>query len=57
VDEEGTEAAGVTIVEIREISVPNTFTFRADRPFLFVIRERFSETILFAGAFMEPPAA
>jgi serine protease inhibitor len=55
VDEEGTEAAGVTSVEIRETSVPDRFTFRADRPFLFVIRERFSGTILFAGVLVEPP--
>ena len=57
VDEEGTEAAGVTSVEIRETSMPDRFTFRADRPFLFVIRERFSGTILFAGVLVEPPGA
>lgn len=57
VDEEGTEAAGVTVVEIRETSVPDRFSFRADRPFLFVIRERFSETILFAGLYLTPPEA
>ena len=57
VDEEGTEAAGVTSVEIRETSVPDRFTFRTDRPFLFVIRERFSGTILFAGVVVEPPTA
>jgi serine protease inhibitor len=57
VDEEGTEAAGVTSVEIRETSMPDRFTFRADRPFLFVIRERFSGTILFAGVLVEPPPA
>ena len=56
VDEEGTEAAGVTSVEIRD-SMPDRFTFRADRPFLFVIRERFSGTILFAGVLVEPPEA
>ena len=55
VNEEGTEAAGVTSVEIRETSIPERFTFRADRPFLFVIRERFSETILFAGILVEAP--
>ena len=55
VDEEGTEAAAVTVVEIRETSAPQRFDFRADRPFLFVIRERFSQTILFAGVLVEPP--
>ena len=57
VNEEGTEAAGVTSVEMSFTSAPTPFTFRADRPFLFVIRERFSETILFAGVLVEPPEA
>jgi serine protease inhibitor len=57
VDEEGTEAAGVTSVEIQETSMPDRFTFRADRPFLFVLREKFSGTILFAGVLVEPPEA
>ncbi|MFC1659836.1 serpin family protein [Gemmatimonadota bacterium] len=57
VDEKGTEAAGVTSVEIRETSIPDRFSFRADRPFLFLIRERFSETILFVGILVEPPEA
>ena len=57
VNEEGTEAAGVTMVQIDRSAFPDRFDFRADRPFLFVIRERFSGTVLFAGAFMTPPAA
>jgi serpin B len=57
VNEEGTEAAGVTSVEIREVSIPDRFVFRADRPFAFVIQERFSGTILFAGILVEPPKA
>jgi serpin B len=57
VNEEGTEAAGVTSVELREFANPDHFTLRADRPFLFVIRERFSETILFAGVLARPPEA
>jgi serpin B len=47
----------VTVVEMRETALPDRFTFRADRPFLFVIRERFSGTILFAGILLEPPEA
>ncbi|NOT08656.1 MAG: serpin family protein [Gemmatimonadales bacterium] len=47
VDEEGTEAAAVTSVEIRETSAPEII--RIDRPFLFAIRERLSGTILFLG--------
>ena len=57
VNEEGTEAAAVTSVEMSLTSVPMPFTLRADRPFLFVIREKFSETILFAGIFVEPAEA
>ncbi len=57
VNEEGTEAAGVTSVEIRLTSMPDRFTFRADRPFVFVIRERFSQTILFAGVLVDPAEA
>jgi len=54
VNEDGTEAAAATSVEMSLTSVPMPFTLRADRPFLFVIREKFSETILFAGIFVEP---
>jgi serine protease inhibitor len=53
VDEEGTEAAAVTVVVIDRTSA-GRFDFRADRPFLFFIRERLSGTILFAGVFLGP---
>jgi serpin B len=52
VNEEGTEAAGVTIVEIMpefgggDGGLP---IFRADRPFMFVIRENSTGAILFMG--------
>lgn len=52
VDEEGTEAAAVTSVTVVDSAPP---TVRADRPFLFVLRERLSGTILFVGAVLEPP--
>ena len=54
VNEEGTEAAAATVVSIAESAVP---VFRADRPFLFFIRERLSGTILFAGKLASPPAS
>jgi serpin B len=57
VNEEGTEAAGVTMVQIDRSALPDRFVFRADHPFVFMIRERFSGTVLFAGVFMEPPEA
>jgi serpin B len=52
VDEEGTEAAAVTSVEISYTSTG--FTIRLDRPFIFVIRENHSQTILFMGKIVEP---
>jgi serine protease inhibitor len=52
VNEEGTEAAAATVVEIRETSAPSRVVI--DRPFLFAIRERFSGTILFMGLIMDP---
>ena len=52
VNEEGTEAAAATVVSMQESAVP---VVRADRPFLFFIRERLSGTILFAGKLASPP--
>ena len=54
VDEEGTEAAAVTSVEMAESSVPSYPVMRVDRPFLFVIRDHHSNTILFMGKIVEP---
>ncbi|NIA28488.1 MAG: serpin family protein [Actinobacteria bacterium] len=55
--EEGTEAAAVTIVEMRTTSVggePPGFFMQVNRPFLFAIREQNSQTILFMGKIMNP---
>ena len=53
VNEEGTEAAAATAVEIRnERAGPSCFV--VDRPFLFAIRENYSGTILFMGKVMDP---
>lgn len=49
VNEEGTEAAAVTAVGVSVTSAPQRAMMRVDRPFLFVIRERLSGTILFMG--------
>jgi len=57
VDEEGTEAAAVTVVEMRETSVPSgPPVMRVDRPFLFAIRERFSGTVIFVGKIVNLPS-
>lgn len=53
VDEEGTEAAAVTSVEVGATGISG-FWMRVDRPFLFVIRDSHSQTILFVGKIVEP---
>ena len=52
VNEEGTEAAAVTTVGIGVTSAPPSIRF--DRPFVFVIRERLTGTILFIGKVAVP---
>ena len=49
VNEEGTEAAAVTVVAIELTSAPVTPAMHVNRPFVFAIRERHSGTILFIG--------
>jgi serine protease inhibitor len=49
VDEVGTEAAAVTTIGIELTSVPNYPTVICNRPFLFTISERTSNTIMFVG--------
>ena len=56
VDEEGTEAAAATIVEIVETSagIDPKPTFIIDKPFAFFIREKHSEAIIFSGKLVDP---
>ena len=55
-DEEGTEASAVTVIELdKSVSEPRKVTFRADRPFLYVISERSTGAIFFIGQFMGQP--
>lgn len=54
VTEEGTEAAAATSVEMVYKGVPSGFSMRVDRPFVFVIWEHHSDTILFMGKIVEP---
>jgi len=49
VTEEGTEAAAVTVVEFETTSMPDYPIFCANKPFLFLIREKGTGVILFAG--------
>jgi len=57
VNEEGTEAAAVTVVEISEFSSgpgETCIPFYVNRPFLFAIKEKYTNTIIFIGRVMEP---
>jgi len=55
VNEEGTEAAAVTNVGISVTSLPVRRPFVVDRPFIIVLRERLSGTILFMGKIVRLP--
>jgi serine protease inhibitor len=56
VDEIGTEAAAVTVIEVGVTSVgAGPPVLKADRPFLLAIRERLSGSVLFAGLIVEAP--
>ena len=52
VNEEGTEAAAATKVEVKLESAPPAFI--VDRPFFFAIRDNETKTVLFMGVLMEP---
>lgn len=56
VDEEGTEAAAVTVVGVGATSAggPTYRLVRVDRPFLFVIHDHHSQTALFIGQIVAP---
>ena len=57
VDEEGTEAAGVTSIGIRITSaMPDnqSFDLNINRPFFFAIQDDITESILFMGNVVEP---
>ncbi len=56
VNEEGTEAAAATGVTIKLTSIGPSRTpiFRADHPFMFLIRDNHTNSILFIGRVMNP---
>lgn len=53
VDEEGTEAAAATGVGVGATSAP-ALSVSVDRPFIFLIRDRESGAVLFAGRVLDP---
>jgi serpin B len=54
VNEQGTEAAAATGVVVGTASIRITPTFRADHPFVFLIRDNQTGSILFIGRVMNP---
>ena len=49
-DEQGTEAAAVTVIEM-EKGMPKRYEFHADRPFLYIISELSTGAIFFIGQY------
>lgn len=54
VSETGTEAAAATAVGVGETSAPEPAAITIDRPFLFVIRDNATKSILFVGRVEDP---
>ena len=54
VNEEGTEAAAATGAVLGRRSIRRGPSFRADHPFLFLIRDKASGSILFLGRYAQP---
>jgi serpin B len=58
VKEEGTEAAAVTAIAMADSAIPmpppNPFQMIVDRPFLFLIEDKQTGTILFMGVLFDP---
>ena len=50
-DEEGTEAAAVTVIESYETSIPSYVEFHATRPFFYIISEQSTGAIFFMGQY------
>lgn len=55
VDEQGSEAAAGTLVEVKKRGMPRAqFEFRADRPFVYAVRDTQTGALLFLGVVMDP---
>lgn len=54
VDEEGTEAGAATAVIMLKMAKISEKIFRADHPFIFIIQEKDTGTILFLGRVVDP---
>ncbi|XP_047107718.1 serpin B4-like isoform X1 [Schistocerca piceifrons] len=61
VNEKGTEAAASTAVLVAvpaslQIGGPQPIIFKADHPFVFLILDQQTKTVLFAGRYVDPPS-
>ena len=56
VNEAGTEAAASTAVVMERQSLPRPATFRVDHPFVYLIRDQRTGSILFLGRVTDPSA-
>ncbi len=54
VDENGTEAAAATAVLMQKLNGESSVEFIVDRPFIYLIRDRSTGTILFIGRVLNP---
>ena len=54
VDEQGTEAAAATAVVMTRSAKPKVTEFKADHPFLFMIRDSQTGSVLFMGRMTQP---
>ncbi len=56
VNEEGTEAAAATKIEMKELGMEEELRIAADRPFFCAIRDDTTGTLLFLGSIVDPKA-
>ena len=56
-DEEGTEAAAVTVIEYESTGISHYATFHATRPFFYTISEQSTGAIFFVGQYLGPDTA
>jgi len=54
VNEEGTEAAAATGVVVALTAAPQPLRFQADHPFVYLIRDTSSGSVLFLGRLADP---
>ena len=54
IDESGTEAAAATGVSMTDSAEPMMKVVKVNRPYLFLVRDRLSDSVLFVGRVTDP---